>query len=115
MSTHENEGLLDHNNDDLSQYQRQRQQHNHSLAENMSGADPNLPPLNLGAPLDASLVMNSFLQNMTLQNSTHSIPDFNGKTPQLKDFLQDMKNGAVFVTQATEPMFIKAVLSKLRE
>ena len=114
MSTHENEGLIDHNNDHLSQYQRQRQQHNHSLAENMSGADPSLPPLNLGAPLDASLVMNSLLQNMTLQKSTHSIPDFNGKTPQLKDFLQDVKNGAVFVTQATEPMFIKAVLSKLK-
>ena len=80
----------------------------------MSGSDPNLPPLNLGAPLDASLVMNSLLQNMTLQNSTHSIPDFNGKASQLKDFLQDVKNGAVFVTEATEPMFIKAVLSKLK-
>ena len=79
MSAHENEGLIDHNNDDLSQYQRQ-QQHKQSLAENMSGSDPNLPPLNMGAPLDASLVMNSLLQNMNLQNSTHSIPDFNGKT-----------------------------------
>ena len=42
------------------------------------------------------------------------IPHFDGKNPPLKDFLQDVSNGAVFVTDATEPGFIKAALAKLR-
>ena len=51
---------------------------------------------------------------MTLQTSTYNIPDFNGRTPPLKEFLQDVSNGAVFVIRTTEPIFIKAVLSKLK-
>ena len=87
---------------------------NQSIANNLLGDIPNLTVPNLGAPLDASAVMNSLLENMTLQTSTYNIPDFNGRTPPLKEFLQDVSNGAVFVTRTTEPIFIKAVLSKLK-
>ena len=52
---------------------------------------------------------------MTLQQSTYHIPHCDGKNPPLKDFLQDVSNGALFVTDATEPGFIKEVLVKLRD
>ena len=58
--------------------------------------------------------MVSVLECLTLQQSTYHIPHFDGKNPPLKDFLQDVSNGAVFVTDATETGFIKAVLDKLR-
>ena len=51
---------------------------------------------------------------MALQQSTYHILQFDGKNPPLKDFLQDVANGAVFVTDAAEPGFIKAVLAKLK-
>ena len=49
---------------------------------------------------------------MTLQQCTYHIPQFVGKNPPLKEFLQDVENGAVFVTDVTEPGFIKTVLAK---
>ena len=87
---------------------------NNTVADHMMGSTPNLQVQHPVAPLDYSVVMNSLLENMTLQNSTYHIPEFNGKSPELKEFLQDVANGAVFVTSTTEPMFIKAVLSKLK-
>ena len=87
---------------------------NQSIASNLLGDTPNLTVPNLSTPLGASAVRNSFLENMTLQTSTYNIPDFIGRTPPLKEFLQDVSNGAVFVTRTTEPIFIKAVLSKLK-
>ena len=86
----------------------------HSIAGDLRGENPNLFVRNPGQGLDASLVMNSLLENMTMQTSTYHIPEFHGKTPPLKEFIQDACNGSVFVTQSTEPMFIKAVLSKLK-
>ena len=50
---------------------------------------------------------------MTLQKSTYHIPHCDGKNPLLKDFLQDVSNGPVFVTDATKLSFIRAVLAKL--
>ena len=58
--------------------------------------------------------MASVLEYMTLQQSTYHIPQFDGKNPPLKEFLQDVPNRAVFVTDVTEPGFIKAVLAKLK-
>ena len=90
------------------------EEHNQTVAGSLIGNTPNLQVQTQIAPLDASLVMNSLLENMTLQNSTYHIPEFNGKSPQLKEFLQDVSNVAVFVTRSTEPIFIKAILSKLK-
>ena len=50
---------------------------------------------------------------MTLQQRTYQIPKFDGKNPPLKEFLQDIANGAVYITESTEPGFIKVLLSKL--
>ena len=61
-----------------------------------------------------STAIASVLECMTLQQSTYHIPHIDGKNPPLKDFLQDVSNDAVFVTYATEPGFIKAVLAKFR-
>ena len=87
---------------------------NQSIANNLLEDTLNLTVPNIGALLDASAVMNSLLENMTLQTSTYNIPDFNGRTPPLKEFLQDVSNGAVFVTRTTKPILINAVLSKLK-
>ena len=64
--------------------------------------------------LNASAALASVLECMTLQQSTYHIPQFDGRNPLLKYFLQDVSNGAVFVTDATEPGFINAVLAKLK-
>ena len=61
--------------------------------------------------LNTSATMVSVLECMTLQQSTYHIPQFDGKNPPLKEVVA---NGAVFVTDATEPGFIKAVLAKLK-
>ena len=87
---------------------------NQSIASGLRGENPNLQIQSQPPILDASVVMNSLLENMTMQTSTYHIPEFNGKTPPLKEFIQDVCNGAVFVTQSTEPVFIKAVLCKLK-
>ena len=83
-----------------------------SISGTLTGDPANIPPP--VSYLDTSAAMASVLECMTLQQSTYHIPHFDGKNPPLKDFLQDVSNGAVFVTDATEPGFIKAVLLKLR-
>ena len=64
--------------------------------------------------LDASATMASVLECMTLHQSTYHISQFDGKNPPLKEFLQDVANGAVYITEATEQSFIKVVSSKLK-
>lgn len=56
---------------------------------------------------DTTAAMASVLECMTLQRSTFHIPCFDGRNPPLKEFLQDVANGAVFITEQTEPGFIK--------
>ncbi|XP_043461938.1 uncharacterized protein LOC122498320 [Leptopilina heterotoma] len=63
---------------------------------------------------DTTAAMASVLECMTLQRSTFHIPCFDGRSPPLKEFLQDVANGAVFINEQTEPGFIKAILSKLK-
>ena len=43
---------------------------------------------------------------MTLQQSTFHIPRFDCRNPPLREFLQDVSNGAVFITPANEPGFM---------
>ena len=64
--------------------------------------------------LDPSAAMESILECMTIQQSTYHISQFDGKNPPLKEFLQDVANGAVYITEAKESGFIKVVLSKLK-
>ena len=47
---------------------------------------------------------------MTFKQSTYHMPQFDGKNSPLKEFLQDEANGATYITEATEPGFIKVVL-----
>ena len=85
-----------------------------NITNSLSGPNPNIAPLNQSMNLDASAAMASVLECMTLQQSTYHIRQFDGKNPPLKEFLQDIENGAVYVTESTEPSFIKVVLSKLK-
>ncbi|XP_051161523.1 uncharacterized protein LOC127281712 [Leptopilina boulardi] len=66
------------------------------------------------ANLDTTAAVASVLECMTLQQSTLHIPVFDGRNPPLKEFLQDVANGAAFLTENSEPGFINAVLSKLK-
>lgn len=65
--------------------------------------------------LDTATAMASVLVCMTLQQNTYHIPQCEGKTPKLKEFLLYIANRAVYITKANEPEFIKIVLSKLKE
>ena len=85
-----------------------------SITNSLTGPNPNIAPPNQSMNLDASAAMASVLECMTLQQSTYHIPQFDGKNPPLKEFLQDIANGAVYITESTEPGFIKVVLSKLK-
>lgn len=79
-----------------------------------NGLNPNLTLPAPNANPDTTAAMTSVLECMTLQQCTYHIPFFDGRNPPLKEFLQDVANGGVFVTDATEPGFIRAVLSKLK-
>lgn len=73
-STEENNEIGDLGDQDLN---------NQSIANTLSAAVPNLRFENPGVNMDASLVINTLLENMTMQTSTYHIPDFYGKTPLL--------------------------------
>ena len=85
-----------------------------NITYSLSGPNPNIAPPNQSMNLDASAAMASVLECMTLQQSTYHIPQFDGKNPPLKEFLQDIANGAACITESTESGFIKVVLSKLK-
>ena len=87
---------------------------NQSVSDSITGYPANILTPASYLNLNTSAAMTSVLECMTLQQSTYHIPQFDGKNPPPKDFLQDVANGAVFVTDATEPGFIKAVLAKLK-
>ena len=53
--------------------------------------------------MDVSAAMATGLEGMTLQQSTY-IPTFDVRTPALKEFLQDVANGAVYVTENQETL-----------
>lgn len=78
------------------------------------GVNPNISLEQQAINHDTSAAMTSVLECLTLQQSTYNIPVFDGRDPPLREFLQDVANGSVFITDATEPAFVKAVYSKLR-
>ena len=69
-----------------------------SVSDSLTGDPTNIPTPATYLNLNTSAEMASLLECMTLQQSTYHIPQFNGKNPPLKEFLQDFSNGAVFVT-----------------
>ena len=75
---------------------------NQSVSDSLTGDPANILTPASYLNLNTSAAMASVLECMTLQQSTYHIPQFDGKNPPLKDFLQDVANGAVFVTDATE-------------
>ena len=60
-------------------------------------------------------MMTSMAECFTLQHSTLNIPFYDSKNIPLKNFLQNIRNGAVFVPPALESSFLKAVLGKLQK
>ena len=64
--------------------------------------------------MDVSAAMAMALEGLTLQQSTYHIRTLDGRTPALKEFLQDATNDAVYVTKSTEPGFMNIILSKLK-
>ena len=87
---------------------------NQSVSDSLTGDPANVPTPASDLNLNTSAAMASVLECMTLQQSTYHIPQFYGKNTPLKEFLQDVANGAVFVTDVTKLGFIKAVLAKLK-
>ena len=87
---------------------------NERVSDSLTGDPANILTLTSYLNFNTSAAMASVSECMTLQQSTYHIPQFYGKNPLLKYFLRDVANGAVFVTDATESGFIKAVLAKLK-
>jgi len=55
----------------------------------------------------------SMATTFSLNNAIMRVPSFNGKTPPLKDFLQDVRNGYAYVTEDQRAQYVSAVLGKL--
>ncbi|CAB0031905.1 unnamed protein product [Trichogramma brassicae] len=61
-----------------------------------------------------TLMLTAMAGSFALNNATLSIPSFDGKNIPLRDFIQDVRNGAAQITELQTPNFIKAVLAKLK-
>ena len=59
-----------------------------------------------------AMMVNTMTESFTLANALQGIRHFNGKSP-LKDFLQDVKNGANYVPLNLKGNYVRAVLGKL--
>ena len=79
-----------------------------------SGTNANVSGNNTDLNVSIAM-MTSMAECFTLQHSTLNIPFYDGKNIPLKNFLQDIRNGAVFVPPALESSFLKAVLGKLQK
>ena len=66
-----------------------------NIANSLSGFNPIIAAPKQLMNLDASAAMASVLECMSLQQSMYHIPQFDGKNPPLKEFLQDVANGSV--------------------
>ena len=60
-------------------------------------------------------MMTSMAECFALQHGTLNIPFFNGKNIPLKDFLQDVQNGAVFVPLRRKARSLKQFLENYKE
>ena len=60
--------------------------------------------------IDVSLTMATVLECMTLRQSTSHIPQFDGRSPPLRELIENVPNRAVYITPHNEPGFIKVVL-----
>ena len=74
---------------------------NQSVSDSLTGDPANIPTPAFYLNLNTSAAMASVLECVTLQQSTYHIPQFDGINPPLKEFLHDVANGAVFVTDVT--------------
>lgn len=62
----------------------------------------------------AVTAINNMTGSFALQNAIAGLPEFNGKNIPLKDFIQDVQNGATYITGENKGNYIRAVISKLR-
>ena len=72
------------------------------------GSSQNLDMLNI------SNTMLSMRDSFALQNTVFSLPFYNGKNLPLKDFIQDVRNGRVHLSEEQKLSYIKAVLGRLQ-
>lgn len=63
---------------------------------------------------DASVAVTSALDRFNHRTSESDISVFDGRNAPLKVFVQDVMRAGIFITNATEPEFIRAVLSRLK-
>lgn len=64
--------------------------------------------------LNASLrMMTTMTENFALNNAIMRIPIFDGKTPDLKNFLQDLRNAQTYVEPHQQANLVTAVLGRL--
>ena len=63
--------------------------------------------------VDATAIMTSISSSMALTNALQNIPFYDGKNMPLKDFIQDVRNGQVFVDATHEGIYLKAIIGKL--
>ena len=87
-----------------------------TLQQSFIGVSPDIPISSNQTmrAMDVSAPMATAFEGMTLQQSTYHITTFDCRTPALKEFLQDVVNGVVYVTESTEPAFIIIIPSKLK-
>lgn len=64
-----------------------------------------------GTNADATTLL---LASNALQNVLVGIREFDGRTTLLKDFIQDAKNGSVYIPEGQRPLYVRAVLGKLK-
>lgn len=77
-------------------------------------ADPPILQADAAEALNASIqAITNMAESFALSNAVCRIPSFDGKTSELKDFLQDVRLARTFVDDTQLPAFIAAVLGRL--
>lgn len=59
-------------------------------------------------------LITSISASFAVQSLIAGLPDFDGRNLPLKDFIQDVKNGAEFLPQGQEANYVRLVIGKLR-
>ena len=65
--------------------------------------------------LNASLrMMTTMTENFALNNAVMRIPTFDGKNPELKNFLQDLRSAQTYVEPGQQAALVTAIVGRLQ-
>ena len=70
--------------------------------------DPNQEIMNANVRM-----LTTMTENFALNNAVMRVPTFDGKTPELKNFLQDLRNAQLLIEPGQQAAFVTAIMGRL--